>query len=129
MEKSILISKMALILAVILMIGGCSSYDRRTGYDCYTEIVIVPVPVPYPDPYPMPYPVPNPDPGYIEEKSPPRRTPLTRPRSPVNGTSRIKTPRGDHPAHKPLIVRGKGGFEIPPEQVAHSTPKRPPRKR
>lgn len=107
MEKSILVIKGAMIITMILVIGGCASLGRNDCYDCYTEVVIVQVPVPYPRPYPVPYP----DPGYIEENAPPpvRNTPLVRPRDPVQDTPRIKNPRG--------------------EKVAHSTPKRPSRKR
>jgi len=118
MKKLILMLTGFLGLFAAVLLSGCAPLPYQGDPDYYVEIVYVPVPVPYPGPCPGP-PVINPP-------SPRRHTPLVKPRG---DTPRTKTPGGDRPTRKPVVVRDTGGSERPPQQVASSTPKRPPRKR
>ena len=118
MKKLILMAAVFLSLFAGLTLTGCAPLPYQGDPEYYVEIIYVPVPVPYPEPCPGP-------PG-VEELPPPVRTkPLVKPRN----NPRTKTPTGDRPPRKPVYVRGGGGSERPSEQVASTTPKRPPRKR
>lgn len=119
MKKLILMLAGFLGLFAALLLSGCAPMPYQGGPDHYVEIIYVPVPVPYPEPYPGP-------PG-VEERPPRvRNEPLVKPRT---DTPRTKVPTGDRSPRKPVHVRDSGGSKRPPEQVAATTPKRPPRKR
>lgn len=123
MKKLIMMSTGFLVLASAMVLAGCAPLPNRDHCEYGVEIVYVPVPVPYPDPYPVP--------DYIREPAPPppRRVPLVRPPDSVGDTPRTKNPTGDRPSRKPVGMRGRGGSDRPPEQIASSTPKRPLLKR
>jgi len=120
MKKLILTLSVFMGLFAVLMLSACAPLPYQGDPEYYVEVIYVPVPVPYPEPCPGP-------PGVQELPPPPVRTkPLVRPRG---DTPRTKAPTGDRPSRKPAYVRGGSGSERPPEQIASSTPKRPPRKR
>ncbi len=118
MKKSITMLTGFLVLVTGMMLSGCTPLPYQGHGTHFVEIVYVPVP--YPEPYPGP--------GGYEEPPPPRKRyqPLAKPRA---DTPRTKTPTGDRPGSKPVIVRGKGGADRSPDQIASSTPKRPMQKR
>ena len=116
MKKSIMMLTGFLILAAGLMLSGCTPIPYQGHGDYFVEIVYVPVPVPYPGPV-----------GYEEPPPPQKRyQPLAKPRV---DTPRTKTPGGDRPGSKPVVVRGKGTANRPSDQIASSTSKRPMQKR
>ena len=121
MKKLILMSVVFLSLFAGLTLTGCAPLPYQGDPEYYVEIIYVPVPMPYPEPCPGPS-------GYEEPPPPPpvRTKPLVQPRG---DNPRTKVPTGDRPPRKPVHVRGSGSSERPPEQVASTTPKRPPRKR
>jgi hypothetical protein len=119
MKKMILMLTAFLGLFAALTLTACAPLPYQGDPEYYVEVIYVQVPVPYPEPCPGP--------SGVEELPPPVRTkPLVKPQG---DTPRTKTPTGDRPPRKPVYVRGSSGSERPPEQVASSTPKRPPRKR
>ncbi|MCK9996104.1 MAG: hypothetical protein KAH56_07470 [Candidatus Krumholzibacteria bacterium] len=120
MKRLILMLTGFLGLYVAVLLSGCAPMPYQGGPDYYVEVIYVPVPMPYPEPCPGP--------SGVQELPPPpaRAKPLIQPR---DNTPRTKVPTGDRSPHKPVIIRGKGGSERRPEQIAGTTPKRPPRKR
>jgi hypothetical protein len=116
MKKSIMMLTGFLVLAAGLMLSGCAPLPYQGHGDYFVEIVYVPVPVPYPGPVDY------------EEPPPPRKRhqPLAKPQG---DTPRTKTPTGDRPGSKPVVVRGKGTADRSPDQIASSTPNRPMQKR
>ncbi len=121
MKKLILMLAGFLGLFAAILLSGCAPMPYQGYPEYYVEVIYVPVPVPYPEPCPGPS-------GYEEPPPPPpiRTKPLVKP---WDDTPRTKTPTGDRPPRKPVIIRGKGGSERSPEQVASSMPKRQPWKR
>ncbi len=113
MKKLILTLTVSLGLFAALMLSACAPMPYQ-GH--YVEVIYVPVPEYYPEP------------PVIHGNPPPpvRYEPLVKQRG---DNPRTKVPTGDRPPRKTVVTRGSGGSKRPPEQVASTTPKRPPRKR